>query len=84
MLEELIPMTRADFVSWGVELFKLEFESLSSSLVSSRFVFPVNDLISDFPNFKPVSPNCANDLYCPDLSGAKLVHKVIAGKMLLL
>ena len=84
VLEELIPMTRTDIVSLGVELFKLKFESLSSSLVSSRFIFPMNDLVSDFPNFIPVSPNCANDLNRPDLSSAKLVHEVIADEMLLL
>ena len=61
MLEELIPMTRTDIVSLGVELFKLKFESLSSRLVSSRFIFPMNDLVSDFPNFIPVSPEKESD-----------------------
>ena len=84
MLEELIPMTRTDIVSLGIERFKLEFESLSSSLVSSRFIFPMNNLISDFPNFIPMSPNCANDLNRPDLSGAKLVYNVVADEVLLL
>ena len=65
VLEELVPMVRANRIFEGVKLLELKLEFLSGGFFSSRFVFPMNDLVAGFPNFEPVSPDCAYGLNRP-------------------